>query len=58
MADRFAAVLIDPATGAPYTAIPVNIGSTVNRTASGNITSTQSVALSTAACGSNGASGT
>ena len=52
MADRFAAVLIDPATGAPYTAIPVNIGSTVNRTASGNITSTQSVALSTAACGS------
>lgn len=52
MADRFAAVLLDPATGAPYTAIPVNIGSTVNRTASGNITSTQSIALSTAACGS------
>ena len=52
MSDRVAAVLIDPTTGLPYTAIPVNIGSTVNRTASGNITSTQDVALSTAACGS------
>lgn len=52
MAEINAAVLVDPSTGLPYTAIPVNIGSTVNRTASGNITSTQSVALSTAACGS------
>lgn len=52
MSERVAAVLIDPTTGAPYTAVPVNIGSTVNRTASGNITSTQDVALSTAACGS------
>jgi hypothetical protein len=52
MSDRVAAVLIDPITGLPYTAIPVNIGSTVNRTATGNITSTQNVALSTAACGS------
>lgn len=52
MSDKVAVVIIDPTTGLPYTAVPVNIGSTVNRTASGNITSTQSVALSTAACGS------
>ncbi len=33
-------------------ALPVNIGSTVDRTASGNITSTQAIEISTTACGS------
>jgi len=51
MAEKLAVVLVDPATGLPYVAIPVTVGAGINRETQGDITSTQSFEVNTAACG-------